>query len=113
MVKGFDAVYRADVINVSAGGLCYLRDAIVKTGDVIKIKFPFKSKKVVFNGEVIRVVGREVGVQFNETEDKIEMFIEILTSEYPALKEGLDIDIGKYKGKKKKKDDENYLDIEP
>lgn len=113
MVKGFDTVYRADVINVSAGGLCYLRDAIVKTGDVIKIKFPFKSKKVVFDGEVIRVIGREVGVQFNETEEKIEMFIDVLTSEYPALKAGLDMDIGKHERKKKKHDDEDYLDLEP
>ncbi|HON78431.1 MAG TPA: PilZ domain-containing protein [Spirochaetota bacterium] len=113
MVKGFDAVYKAEVINVSAGGLCYLRDAIVKKGDEIKIKFPFKTKKVVFAGEVVRVVGREVGVQFIEDEERIELFIGVLNKEYPALKAGKDSDEDTYGSKKKKKDSDNYLDIEP
>lgn len=109
MVKGFDAVYKAEVINMSAGGLCYLRDAIVRKGDEIRIKFPFKSRKVIFTGEVVRVVGREVGVQFIEDEEKIELLVGVMNQEYPALKVGSE----NVEGKKKKKDNDNYLDIEP
>ncbi len=80
-----DQVYQVDLIDVSAGGMCFLRNAILNKNDQLVIKFPFKTKKVLLTGQVVRVNGREVGVQFENNESDIEKFIETFNNEYSYL----------------------------
>lgn len=85
-LEGQPTVYKGELINVSAGGVCFLRSAYLQIGDVIHIKFPFKSKKMFLAARVIRVDGREAGIKFLDPDDKVEKFITVFNQEYPQLK---------------------------
>ena len=87
-MDGESTVYKADVINISAGGVCLLRSAVLEKGDIIHLRFPFKTKKILLSARVIRVDGKEVGIKFLNTDDQIEKFIAIFNVEYPHLKKG-------------------------
>ncbi|MCP4763913.1 MAG: PilZ domain-containing protein [archaeon] len=87
-IEGGSTIYTAELINLSTGGICMLRSAVLDKGDIIHIKFPFESKKTVLIAKVIRVDGREVGIKFLNTEDQLEKFIEIFNKEYSLLKKG-------------------------
>ncbi len=117
MIKGFDTVYTAEVINISAGGLCFVRDAIVRRGDYLTLKFPFKTRKLIFSGEVLRVDGREVGIEFNESAENIEKLVELFNYEYPSYHRAGPKKIEKLyareSDKKNDNDDNGFLDIEP
>jgi hypothetical protein len=79
-------VYTARVINISAGGICFLRTSILEKGDILQIKCPFKSKKIILTAEVIRIEGREVAVKFLDDERQIEKFVESFNLEFLGLK---------------------------
>lgn len=79
-------VYKADVINVSAGGICFLRASILEKGNILQIKFPFRSKKVILTAEIIRIEGREVAVKFLDEEHQIERFVENFNIEFLGLR---------------------------
>lgn len=70
----------AEIINMSTGGLCFLRDTVLYIGEQLLLKFPFKSFYNI-NAEVKRVEGREVAVQFLESQDKIEKLIEAINAD--------------------------------
>ncbi len=117
MIKGFDTVYSAEVINISAGGLCFVRDAIVRRGDYLTLKFPFKTRKLIFSGEVLRVDGREVGISFHESEENIERLVEIFNHEYPSYHRAGPSKVEKLyardSDRKADNNDKGFLDIEP
>lgn len=85
-LDGKTAVNKAEVINISSGGICFLRSAYLEVGDIIHLKFPFKSKKILLNAKVIRMDGREAGIKFLDTDEQIENFIKVFNLEYPQLK---------------------------
>ncbi len=85
-LEGQNVVYKADVINISSGGICFLRSAYLEIGDVLHIKFPFKSKKILLTAKVIRMDGREAGIKFLDSDDQIEKFINVFNAEYPQLR---------------------------
>ncbi len=79
-------VFNAKVINISAGGICFLRTSILEKGDIIQIKFPFKAKKIILTAEVKRIEGREVAVKFLDEEHQIEKFVENFNIEFLGIK---------------------------
>ncbi|MBN2039271.1 MAG: PilZ domain-containing protein [Spirochaetes bacterium] len=81
-----NTVFNAEVINISAGGICFLRTSIIEKGDILQIKFDFTSKKIVLKGEVSRIEGREVGVRFIDKDYQIERFVEYFNDEFSASK---------------------------
>jgi len=84
-IKGEKTVYTAEVINISAGGICLLRSTILDSGDIIHIRFPFESKKLLLTAKVCRIEGREVGIEFIDDDAIIEKFISLFNDEYPQL----------------------------
>lgn len=76
-----------EVINVSSGGLCFLGNSTLKKSDIILLKLPFKSKKIILTGEVIRIEGREVAIKFLNTEKEIDAFIKTFKEEYSDIKQ--------------------------
>lgn len=85
-VEGETTVYKAELINISAGGVCFLRSAYLELGNIIHLKFPFKSRKILLTAKVIRVDGREVGIKFLNPDEQIDKFIKTFNEEYPQLK---------------------------
>ncbi len=81
-----NAVNKADVINISAGGMCFLRTSILEKNDIIQIKFPFHSRKIILTGEIIRIEGREVAVKFIDEENQIDKFVENFNIEFLGIK---------------------------
>jgi hypothetical protein len=81
-----NGVNKADVINISAGGMCFLRTSILEKTDIIQIKFPFHTKKVILTGEIIRIEGREVAVKFLDEERQIDRFVENFNIEFLGVK---------------------------
>lgn len=81
-----NGINKADVINISAGGICFLRTSILEKGDIIQIKFPFHSRKVILTGEIIRIEGREVAVKFLDEERQIDRFVENFNIEFLGVK---------------------------
>ncbi len=81
-----NGINKADVINISAGGMCFLRTSILEKGDIIQIKFPFHYKKVILTGEIIRIEGREVAVKFIDEERQIDKFVENFNIEFLGVK---------------------------
>ena len=117
--KRGNSVYRVPIINISAGGICFIRNSIIHKGDVLQIKFPFKSKKIILNAKVIRVEGREVAIKFLDSEEKIDKFVEVFNEEYPIIskkdipfKERLTTEKITYQNDKFKKELDSLLNIE-
>jgi hypothetical protein len=81
-----NGVNKADVINISAGGMCFLRTSILEKSDIIQIKLPFHAKKVILTGEIIRIEGREVAVKFLDEERQIDKFVENFNVEFLGVK---------------------------
>ena len=86
-IDGSNSIYEVEIINISAGGICFLRKSIINKNDIIQIKFPFKSRKVILSGKVLRIDGKEVAVKFLNRDDEIERFVKVFNKEYPYLKE--------------------------
>ncbi|MGV7927752.1 MAG: PilZ domain-containing protein [Spirochaetota bacterium] len=84
-IKGRDPVYQVELINLGAGGMCFLRNSIITRDDQLLVKFPFKTRKVILNGQIVRVDGREVAVRFANSEDEIKTFVDTFNEEYPLL----------------------------
>ncbi|HSV97940.1 MAG TPA: PilZ domain-containing protein [Spirochaetota bacterium] len=84
-IKGRDPVYQAELINLGAGGMCFLRNSIITRDDQLLVKFPFKTRKVILNGQIVRIDGREVAVRFANGEDEIKAFVDTFNEEYPIL----------------------------
>ncbi len=74
-LPGRDTTYTGEVINMSAGGLCFLRQGLIDKGTTIQIRFPAIAKKIILSGTVIRIDGRETSVKFTTDEKEIEQFI--------------------------------------
>ena len=81
-----NSVNKADVINISAGGMCFLRTSILEKNDIIQIKFPFHSRKVIITGEITRIEGREVAVKFIDEERQIDKFVDNFNIEFLGIK---------------------------
>ncbi len=77
-------VFKVPVINIGASGLCFIRNSIISKGDIIKIKFPFRTKKILLDAKVIRVEGREVALKFLNSDQELQKFVETFNLEYPA-----------------------------
>ncbi len=73
------------MVNISASGICILRNAFLEKGDEINIRFPFKSKNILLTAKIIRVEGKEVGIKFLDDDEIIENFIIVFNKEYPQL----------------------------
>ena len=82
-----DNVFSVEVLNVSAGGMCFLRDSVLYKKDEIRILFPFKSRKMLLKGVVVRVEGREVAIQFQDKQERIDTFVKIFNDEYREISE--------------------------
>ena len=82
-----EVLTQAAVLDVSASGICFLRNAPLNKKDVIEIMFPFKSKNVILKAQVMRVEGREVGIQFIDTPTKIDDFVNLFNKEYKIIRE--------------------------
>lgn len=76
-----------DVLNISAGGVCFLRDSVMYKGDTVEVLFPFKSRNIILKATVIRVEGREVAVKFIDQDIKIDEFVDLFNSEYKIIRE--------------------------
>ncbi len=85
-ISGCDGVFKAEAINLSAGGICFLRTSILAEGDIIQLKFKFHASKIVLNGEVVRIEGREAAVKFIDDERIVDKFVECFNNEYSKLK---------------------------
>ncbi len=84
-MKGDISPTTVELVNVAAGGLCFLRKSVVNKGDTLTIKFPFKTQKVLLSGEILRIDGREVGVRFTSSENEIKNFVDVFNEEYTGL----------------------------
>lgn len=78
-------VFSVEVLNLSFGGICFLRDSVLYKDDEIIILFPFKSRKMTIKAKVIRIEGKEVAASFIDNEDKIEMMTSIFNKEYKVI----------------------------
>ncbi len=84
-LKGTDALFKVELVNVSSGGMCFLRNSVVAKNDILVIRFPFKSSKVILEAQVLRIDGREVGVKFTSPEEEIGRFVDSFNYEYASL----------------------------
>jgi hypothetical protein len=75
-----------DVINASTGGMCFVRTTMFMTGDQLKFKFIVSGNEMVVHGEVVRIIGREVGVRFTSGEADIHSLFVALNKEFPLLR---------------------------
>lgn len=91
----FDIEYRfvaddfmtpVSVLNVSETGICFLRQSPISKNDQIELMFPFKDGKIFLRAKVARVDGREVGIMFTDTTEKIEKFCLSFNKEYRLVR---------------------------
>jgi len=84
-IKGDDTVYSVGLVNLAAGGMCFLRNSIINRDDILTVKFPFRTQKILLTGQVIRLEGREVAVKFLNSDEEIKRFVDAFNDEYPQL----------------------------
>jgi hypothetical protein len=91
----FDIEYRfvaddfmtpVSVLNVSETGICFLRQSPISKNDQIELMFPFKDGKIFLRAKVARVDGREVGIMFTDSPEKIEKFCLSFNREYRLVR---------------------------
>ncbi|HNR89756.1 MAG TPA: PilZ domain-containing protein [Spirochaetota bacterium] len=119
-VKGADSFSDVELINLSAGGLCFIRNSILNFGDALILRFEFKTRQVDMIGKIVRLDGREVGVQFTCTDDEIKEFVDSFNAELssyliPTASDGSRLELPGYtpRPQDKKSDIDAMLDIEP
>jgi hypothetical protein len=76
---------KVEIIDISAGGLSFLSNNLISKNDLIDCKFPFHTKTIAMNGQVVRINGREIGLKFNNLENEIKSFVEIYNNEINSL----------------------------
>lgn len=104
-IRGSNAIDKVEVLNISAGGICFIRKSILNVNNILQIKFPFKTQKVVMTGLVARIDGQEVAAHFINNDEEIERFVKVFNNEYDEIKNlGLEVDM---KISKTQKDMEN------
>lgn len=116
-MKGDVTPTTVELVNVAAGGLCFLRNSVVNKGDALTIKFPFKTQKVLLSGEILRIDGREVGVRFTSSDNEIKNFVDVFNDEYAGLikeasRHGERLSMPGEEGDHGKDDSERIFDIE-
>jgi hypothetical protein len=74
-----------EVVNISAGGLCFLTKFILNLGDQLDFRFPLKNRTIILPGRVVRVDGREAGIQFTCDQDMMIDFVDAYNEELHAL----------------------------
>lgn len=74
-----------EVVNISAGGLCFLTKFIVSVGDMLEFRFPLKNRVIILPGQVVRIDGREAGIQFTCGHDAMVDFVDAYNEELHAL----------------------------
>jgi len=85
--------------------MCFLRNSILTRDDQLLVRFPFKTRKVILNGHIVRIDGREVAVRFANTEEEIKTFVDTFNEEYPLLARN-----SEKKGRMLRMPGENYHD---
>jgi hypothetical protein len=75
----------AEAINISPGGMCFLRSSMFTVGDILKIAFPLNEGKMYIEGKVLRISGREVGIKFTSSEENVIGLLLALNNEFPTL----------------------------
>jgi hypothetical protein len=111
-LKGDSSYKNAEVINLCAGGLCFLTNFLIKPEELLFIEFQTRNKKIKLSGEVVRVSGREVGIKFTNTKEEIGYFIDCFNDEFNELGYGRLYSSDRPDIKKKQKDLNSLLDIE-
>ncbi|MCU0848794.1 MAG: PilZ domain-containing protein [Spirochaetes bacterium] len=79
--RGGGASFQVEVLNLSAGGLCLISNGVLRTGDVLLFRFPFKSVEVSLQGRIVRASGREAGVRFMNPENEIKEFVGLFNTD--------------------------------
>ena len=77
--------YTVEIVNLAAGGLCFLRKFVVNMNDLLTFRFSFKSGPIALNGSVMRIYGREVGVKFLDDENELKSFVDNYNTEVAGL----------------------------
>ncbi len=81
-----DFMTPVSVLNVSETGICFLRQSPINKNDQIELMFPFKDGKIFLRAKVARVDGREVGIMFTDSPEKIEKFCLSFNREYRLVR---------------------------
>ena len=61
-----------EVINIAPEGICFLRNFELNKSDSLNFVFSFGNNKFAVHGIVRRISGREVFMQFDDSDDKID-----------------------------------------
>ena len=74
------------VLNVSETGICFLRQSPINKNDLVELMIPFKDETIFLKAKVARIDGREVGIVFTDTPEKIEKFCLSFNQEYRLVR---------------------------
>jgi len=75
------APLQVEILNLSAGGLCLVSNGVLRTGDALTFRFPFRSGEVSLQGRIVRVSGREAGARFMNPESEIREFVGLFNTD--------------------------------
>jgi len=76
---------KIEIVNISAGGLCFLQTSPLSIGENVMFNFTFRKCTVHMTGKVMRVDGREIGVKFTDSEDEIMKFVRLFNREISGM----------------------------
>ncbi len=116
--KGEHSYVPVEVVNISAGGLCFLSRSIIYQGDALEFRFPFKHTTVIMPARVVRINVREIGVQFSCSQDEIAEFVATYNEEIQSMaistKENIHIVLPGYTDQAQEKNSiDTLLDLGP
>ena len=81
-----DFMTPVSVLNVSETGICFLRQSPINKNDLVELMIPFKDETIFLKAKVARIDGREVGIVFTDTPEKIEKFCLSFNQEYRLVR---------------------------
>jgi hypothetical protein len=80
-IQGKEGIYHGLSFNISSYGMAFLRDTILSEGERLLFNFKLNLENVVIPGTVIRVLAKEVSVEFDLSDDEMMRFVKLFNQE--------------------------------
>jgi len=80
-IQGKRIIFKGVCLNISSFGMAFVADTSLELGERLLFNFKLNQENVVISGEVSRVDGKEVSVEFNLPDTERDRFTHLFNQE--------------------------------
>jgi len=92
-LSGRESVYEGKTINISSYGMAFTTGTVIYTGEKLLFNFKLNQENVVLPGQVTRIAGKEISVEFSLSDEERHRFIKLFNQEIISDKSSIHISL--------------------